>query len=216
MAETVAGADGGTDRGNGKPKCGGPRKHGAGPCTRPAGWATPHPGRGRCKFHGGSTPSHVKAAETEAAREAVVTYGLPREIDPRDALLEEVYRTAGAVDFLAGKVREVNADDLVWGRTEEVDTQATEFPGTNTKRQSVPNVWLVLYQQERKHLVDVCKAALAAGVEERKVRVAEQMGGQLAEFVRFLLDGLSLTPGQWSLVGPRMALAAATLGLVAA
>ena len=25
-------------------------------CKRPSGWGTPHPGFGRCKLHGGSTP----------------------------------------------------------------------------------------------------------------------------------------------------------------
>jgi hypothetical protein len=30
------------------------KRQGAGLCTRPAGWGTPHPGIGRCKLHGGS------------------------------------------------------------------------------------------------------------------------------------------------------------------
>jgi hypothetical protein len=29
-------------------------------CTRPAGWGTPHPGTGRCKFHGGCSPGGPK------------------------------------------------------------------------------------------------------------------------------------------------------------
>ncbi len=33
--------------------CGSPRKKGRPPCTRPAGWGTSHPGKGRCKLHGG-------------------------------------------------------------------------------------------------------------------------------------------------------------------
>lgn len=183
-----------------RPLCGGQRRQAEGTCTRPAGWGTPHAGTGRCKLHGGSTRNHVTSAERAIAAQAVVTYGLPREIDPRDALLEEVHRTAGAVAYLAEQVRGLEPTDLVWGRTEEADQQATEFPGTNVKREAKPNIWLVLYQQERKHLVDVCRVAIAAGIEERRVRLAESMGAQLAGVLRAVLDGLGLSPGQWELV----------------
>src|SRR5690348_4530669 len=89
---------------HGKPKCGGRRRAAESegkPCTRPAGWGTDHAGTGRCKLHGGSTPSHKAAAVVAVAARAVATFGLPREVDPRDALLEEVYRSAGAVDWLS-------------------------------------------------------------------------------------------------------------------
>ena len=36
--------------------CGRNRKHGRGPCTRPAGWGTAHVGEGACKLHGGNQP----------------------------------------------------------------------------------------------------------------------------------------------------------------
>jgi hypothetical protein len=184
-------------------------------CRNPAGKGTSHLGFGRCKNHGGATQSHAKAAEKAIAAQAVVTYGLSREVDPRDALLEEVYRTAGAVDFLAEQVRAIEAKDLVWGVTKESDQQATEFEGVNVDKEAKPNIWLVLYQQERKHLVDVCKAAIGAGIEERKVRVAEQFGSQLAAFVRFILGGLALTPEQWEQVPALMAAAGRQLGLTA-
>lgn len=52
------------------------------PCRRPAGWGTWHPGAGRCKLHGGSTPirhglrSKVRAltaADLEAQADAETT-----------------------------------------------------------------------------------------------------------------------------------------------
>lgn len=51
--------------------CHGPLRDRSGVCHRPAGWGTPHPGIGRCKLHGGSTSSHVKAAAKQRARELV-------------------------------------------------------------------------------------------------------------------------------------------------
>lgn len=185
--------------GHDKPKCGGKRRgadsNGA-PCSRPAGWGTDHVGVGRCKLHGGTTPSHVAAGKVAMAERAVVTFGLPREIDPRDALLEEVYRSAGAVDWLQQQVHKLEADQVVWGKAEEVDKQAGEFPGVDTTHKAAVNVWVELLNRERKHLVDVCKAAIAAGLEERRVRLAEQQGAMLASVIKNILGDLDLTPEQ--------------------
>lgn len=197
--------------GRGGPKCGGSTRSG-GICTQAAGWGTPHPGRGKCKLHGGSTRNHVASAERAIAAQAVVTYGLSREIDPRDALLEEVHRTAGAVAYLAEQVRGLEPTDLVWGMTEESDQQATEFPGTNVKREAKPNIWLVLYQAERKHLVDVCKTAIAAGIEERRVRLAESMGGQIAAMIRRVFELVDISAEQWLRVPEAITQAVRELG----
>ncbi|MEU8199505.1 hypothetical protein AB0C10_37550 [Microbispora amethystogenes] len=174
-----------------KNKCHGrKRDEGGGYCHRPAGWGTDHPGTGRCKLHGGATPNHGTAARQEQARRAVVTYGLPREIDPAAALLEEVHRTAGHVAWLNARVSEMEEADLVWGVTEEVDKSSGEFPGTDTTKAAKPNVWLELYRQERKHLVDVSAAAVRAGVDAALVRLTEQQGAILAGVVSRTADGL--------------------------
>lgn len=186
--------------------CGGSYCHGkkrgedGGWCHRPKGWGTSHPGSGSCKLHGGSTQNHHIAAQTEMARKAVATYGLPREVDPAVALLEEVHRTAGHVAWLHEKVQEIAEDDLVWGVVEEVDKGAGEFTGTDTTSAAKPNVWLELYHRERKHLTDVCKAALAAGIAERQVRLAEQQGALLVGVIQRILDDLALTAEQRELV----------------
>lgn len=121
------------------------------------------------------------------------TYGLDREIDPRDALLEEVHRTAGAVDWLRGQVSALAAESVTWGVTEE---RSSSVDGDSTTQTAAVNVWVQLYQAERKHLVDVCKAAISAGIEERRVRLAEQQGELLADVIRGILADLDLTPAQ--------------------
>ncbi|GAA0494873.1 hypothetical protein Ade02nite_19570 [Paractinoplanes deccanensis] len=177
-----------------KPKCSGKRSNGE-PCTK---W--PMKGQRVCNTHGGSSPQAKAAAErrlrTANAEQAVVTFGLPREVDPRDALLEEVYRAAGVVDFLRDQVQKLTADEVVWGKAEEVEKQAGEFPGIDVTHKASVNVWVELYARERKHLVDVCKAAIQAGIEERKVRVAEQQGALLAGVIKAILGDLDLTPEQ--------------------
>ncbi|WP_113699708.1 hypothetical protein [Nonomuraea lactucae] len=132
----------------------------------------------------------------EQARRAVATYGLPREVDPAAALLEEVHRTAGHVAWLQEKVREIDEDDLVWGVVEEVDKGAGEFTGVDVTKAAKPNVWLELYHRERAHLAKVAKDALAAGIAERQVRLAEQQGALIVGVIQRILDDLSLTAEQ--------------------
>lgn len=184
-----------TASGHDSRKCGGKRRGADADgklCTRPAGWGTPHPGTGRCKLHGGSTPSHTVASVKALAEAAVTTFGLPREIDPRDALLEEVYRTAGAVDWLSTKVRELESDAVVWGKAEESPD--------DVKYKASVSVWVQLLQNERAHLVRVCKETIQAGVEERRVRLAEQQGAMLASVIKAVLADLGLTAEQQALV----------------
>lgn len=184
----------------GKGYCGGRLKKRDGTCTRPPGWGTDHPGAGRCKLHGGCTPSSRKAGADELARQAVITYGLPRDIAPTDALLEEVRYAAGHVAWLREQVAALQATDLVWGVTEESEKNATEFKGTDTTRGAAMNMWLDLYHKERRYLLDVTKAVIAAGVEERRVKLAEAQGALLNDVIRRILARLSLSPEQSKLL----------------
>lgn len=177
------------------PKCGGKNRKGA-PCGNSAGYKTDHPGSGNCHFHGGSSPNGRKHAVEQAARQAVITFGLPRDISAVDALMEEVRYTAGHVAWLREQVQALEAGQLVWGMTEQVDKSATEFAGTDTTYGAKASIWLELYYRERKHLVDVTKAAITAGIEERKVRLAEQQGALVAQVIRSILADLELSPGQ--------------------
>lgn len=182
-----------------KPKCTGRRTNGQ-RCTK---W--PMKGQLVCRNHGGASPQAKAAAERRVeiakAATAVATFGLPREIDPRDALLEEVYRSAGAVDWLRQQVQALEADAVIWGKAEEVEKQAGEFPGVDTTHKAAVHVWVELYARERKHLVDVAKVAIAAGIEERKVRLAEQQGALLAGVIKNILGDLDLTIEQQARVG---------------
>jgi hypothetical protein len=175
-------------------ECTSPRKSGRGPCHGHHLVA----GTDQCRMHLGKKAADVIAEA--AARKAVETYGLPRDISPTDALLEEVRYSAGHVAWLRAKVAELEAADLVWGVTEEADRNATEFAGTDVTRSASVNVWLHLYHQERKHLLDLVKTAISVGIEERRVRLAEAQGSLMNEVIRRILARLSLSAEQSALL----------------
>lgn len=182
------------------PKCGAAcRTKGGAPCDQP-----PSKGQKRCRMHGASTKAAKrKGAERVAeqqAREAMETYGRKVDVDPITALLDEVCWTAGHVAWLRERVREVEQEALVWGVTERVEKGATEFEGVDETQAAVPNIWLTLYQKERAHLVQVCKAAISAGIEERRVRLAERQGDMIVAVLQKIFGDLNLTPEQLALV----------------
>ncbi|MUN41431.1 hypothetical protein [Actinomadura litoris] len=146
-------------------------------CHLPAGWATDHatndegPGVGNCKLHGGSVRNARVAARTAKARIAAERFGGSLDIDPATALLQEVQRSAATVAYLQLRVQELEEDQIVWGVTEE-----TIGADREVKKKATPNAWIVLYQQERRHLAQVSKAALDAGATATIVDVFRQVG----------------------------------------
>jgi hypothetical protein len=170
-------------------------------CTQPAA-----SGQKVCRFHGAAARQNLaKGKERVIERRAaalVATYGIKIQTSATEALLEEVQWTAGHVAWLRERVQEIESSariegtdrehPLVWGVTKE--KSGGEDRGTT--KEAVPNVWLRLYQQERDHLVKVCSAAIKAGIEERRIQLAEQQGALVAQAIRAILGDLQLTPEQ--------------------
>ena len=154
------------------------------------------PGAAICFRHGAAAPHIRRAAylrETEReARVIVATYGLPIEISPDQAILQEIHRTAGHVAWLEQQVRALDENDLVWGVTRV--KEGGEDRGTT--REAVPHVFLRLYMQERAHLAKICADAIRAGIADRQVKLAEQQGVLVARALKAILDGLNLTEAQ--------------------
>jgi hypothetical protein len=128
-----------------------------------------------CRRHGGASPQAKAAAERRAERDtaerAAATYGLPVQVDPLDALLGELHRTAGHVAWLGAVVAEASDDAAL--------TQVSMTSGM-----AMPSVWLQLYQHERAHLAKVATDCLKAGVDERRVRMEEATAELIATAFR--------------------------------
>lgn len=116
--------------------------------------------------------------------------------DPAEILLQEIRRTAGHIDWLRTQIQYSDPDAFVrslwltrrqsgYINPREVDMTAFSEAGA---------LWVDLYLAERKHLAAICRTALAAGIEERRVRLAERQAENLGNAVRGMLYELGVDP----------------------
>src|SRR5690625_2317536 len=161
----------------------------------------PAKGAKTCRFHGSANAvskvaakKKLEAVKAEKKLErAARTLGLSRDVSPSEALLEEVRRYAGNVQWLRERVQELEQGQLVWGKAEAKSSGDDAELVTSRAQMSV---WVDLYNRERDHLVKVAGAALKAGVEERRVRLAESQGALVADVIRRILNDLGLNREQ--------------------
>jgi hypothetical protein len=86
---------------------------------------------------------------------------------------------------------------LVWG-IQEREVQAGG-PGGGFDRVKVGagvNMWLQVYMAERKHLADITRIAMAAGLESRRQDWAEAMAGRMLDALEAVITELGLDPAE--------------------
>jgi len=163
-------------------------------CQLPAGQRTDHEGWGRCSFHGGNTPTLRTNAARYMGGEIIdrmtnsYGYGGPIDLDPHEALLQEVRRAGGHVAWIADRI---NFWQLVEGQGKDQKLRALT---------AVEQEWLELYHKERILLTKVAKTALDAGVAEERVRLAREQGMNLVGALNQIFDALGLTVEQRRLI----------------
>lgn len=169
------------------------------PCKRP-----PNRGMNVCQSHGGASPRAIegrdKRAREDAARADAARFAARTDIHPAEALLELVHYQAGIVTYWRGRVEDVTEDDLVWGQTKHESGFGPEGPIDKGTTEAVPHVAYRLLVEAQDKLAAYAAAALKAGVDERRVRLAEGQGALVAQVIRGILDQLHLTPEQAELV----------------
>lgn len=189
-----------------KPKCKGHSTITGKPCGN-----YPLKGATVCRKHGGAAPQ-VKAAARKRAEEEkaaekmakhaakmAALFGAPREVEPSQALVDLVQWTAGEVEFWRDKVRklaEKRPGDLTWGKVSETEQGSGPLPGTNVTHEATPHVYYRMLYAAQDRLATYATAALKAGVEERRVRLAEQQGDLVANVIERILNALDLSPEQ--------------------
>jgi hypothetical protein len=145
-------------------RCGGKTRKG-GVCGHARGWGTDHPGSGRCKLHGGSSPNGRKAAGKERALEfARGALGAGVAGSALDAMQESVDLARGLVSYYRHELA-------------AAATRAKAAGGPNLARiEELRPQYVDALRLEK----DVAKAALDAGVAERRARLAERQAELLA------------------------------------
>lgn len=187
-------------------------------CRQPAGWGTDHSGVGPCKVHGGALQSVKQAwsgrfVELQAQRQLAKFASPVRDADPEQTLLDLVSEAAGNVAWLGRVVAELAAQDApegegspftvggLWRRAGggyseggslfgpiiDVDKDGTEHVVGEQERAMVK-----LYGQWADRLAKYAKAALDAGIEKRRVEMAERQGESIVVVINNVLVKMGL------------------------
>jgi hypothetical protein len=147
------------------PKCRSHTKAGT-PCM-----ATPREGAYVCRKHGGNAPQVLAAAKrrlqaAEAFGEATAL-GIAVETTPVESLEAMLWESAGAVCYLRDRVASLGAEITV-----------DEFgPGGAHKFTAHPLV--MLYNSERDRHAALAAVCIKLGLDERRVRLAEEQGDRI-------------------------------------
>ncbi len=161
-------------------------------CRRPAGWGTDHAGVGRCKLHGGTTPSHRRAASRELARREVRRLGLergaePTKVGPAEAMLRALWAAhedlslyqelVHQLDTAPGGVDEDGRErPALYGDTFHLTGEATG----EAKR----HILVQLYEDAQRRCAEIAAACLRAKVAEEQIKLAQERAMFLANAMR--------------------------------
>lgn len=127
-------------------------------------------------------------SQRKLATETVRTYGAKSELPTRAALIDEAQWSHGHVIWLRKVVQMIDQDALVWGVTEEHEKLASEFPGVDVKKMAAPNVWLKLYHDERKLLLEYAKTIETLKLQQEWAEVLKRMAGWNYKALGAVLD----------------------------
>ena len=156
-----------------------------------------------CRMHGAGSPQSKAKRERylaeQAAARQVHRLAQPIDTDPAQALLDLVSSAAGEVAYWRARVDEIQDRDekrLTSGLTKI--TEGKDRGGVTTLRtvETVAAIEYRMWVDAQERLARYATAALRAGVEERRVRIAEDLGSHMVGLIRRILDRLDLQAWQ--------------------
>lgn len=170
--------------GRDKRVCGAQRAKSQGACKRPAGWGTDHPGQGACKLHGGSTPTHRRAALREQAQrtahEALALLG-------RDGVAP-IVNPLEALASLAGEI--VATKDIFRERVAQLREEAWRYEDAKGGEQLRAEI--AMYERALDRSARVLSDIARLKIDERLTAITEQQAQTLASVVTAVLERLDL------------------------
>ena len=185
---------------NGHDVCGAKTRSG-GTCRHTAGANTGHLGVGRCYLHGGRSPQGELSGQLVLARQEATVMGRPLPIEPHEAILQCIAIAAGEVRYASERIAELDLGDAVGPVVTTHVRPLRHEKGADSTDETVQeirheapalHIWITTRRQAMDRLVQYSATALKAGVEERRVRVAENVGQALADAIRGILTELGV------------------------
>lgn len=165
------------------PKCGGKLHRRDGTCTQPAGWGTDHVGHGRCKLHGGCSPSGRAAGLTARALAELDRL----DVEPVGNPLEQLVR-------LAGRARKW--EEILSAQMAELTSLTYQTDGGAEQLRAIVPLW----ERSLDRCAQFCAVMAKLGIDQRiidiQVAVARQTGGEFAWYLAEILRELSLSAAQ--------------------
>ncbi|WP_083812675.1 hypothetical protein [Arthrobacter sp. FB24] len=125
--------------------------------------------------------------------------GQPEAVDPSEALLQLIGWKYGEVKWLRARVQDLPHNELTWGIAQTDVGIGPEGPIDKVTEKASPSVWWTLLRQAEDQLADYAARALRAGVEERRVKMAEQEGQMVHAVMLAIFHRIALTPEQWAM-----------------
>ena len=171
----------------------------------------PRNGSDVCRIHGASAPQAIAKATERIEQAAIIqaarTFGLTRDgVSEEQALREELSRTLGHIAWLTVVIANLGAEDVFWGRTsEETGRESGSSSGgdmtrdhATIRREARLNVAVAYLMEERKHLKSLAVDMVKLGLQEREVRLSEQVGHMFASAMLDVLgdEVFGLSPAQ--------------------
>lgn len=159
--------------------------------------AWPRAGATVCRAHGGLAPQVRAAAEQrareDAARALAARHAIPLDVDPTGQILHLVRVSAGIAEWIwREQILRLQPDAIAWGIAERRVKTTPDGPEITEVEKAELNVWWRQHGEAMDRCATFCKIALAAGVAERQVRLAERQGELFADSLKWLLGELGM------------------------
>jgi hypothetical protein len=155
-----------------------------------------------CRMHGAQAPQ-VKAKAAVRAELMNWVLGEPKD-DPAETLLRLITQSRHRADAYAAELGRASAQYETLQEALVGDSMITGMDGKVHKAGEYIRGLVVLEAQERDRCANFCTKAIAAGIAERQVIIAEKQASVFAEFVRSLIEapelGLSVNQREVALV----------------
>lgn len=183
--------------------CGRRKKENRGYCKFPAGFRTQHLGEGPCYLHGGFIPRVVERLALRRMVGHIVQNGKWTEADGKLALdVEQQGKTGTALQRIVSAQTSVpffQALDAMmiesWDNFQELRQAAHAIP-LEERDLRENRMILSRYDAERDRIARIAKDAIAAGVDERRVRIDEAKADKVLAVIQKALEAADLSSDQ--------------------